>query len=245
MHTNEVFVKLMKNGLIILLLPLAVFAGVVWVGLPADNAAAVPVSQQPVAPVPRAVVGMEAPALSESEAASYQPLAFSDLFVSPVGPRGLEFTETLKQAAGTKVRMTGHMVRYLHADPQVFLFTETPTTHNQQEYILADSLPVNLMHVVMKVRSGDAPVWKPGALTIYGTLELGSRQETDGRVSFVRLRAEHITASHNGQSMNLLRPIALQRDRIAQGSGTIFRQTTNDKTSKPNSSSAHETQTRQ
>jgi hypothetical protein len=116
---------------------------------------------------------------------------------------------------GQRVRMEGHMVRHYHDDPTVFLFAPVPAVHNQVEYMLADSLPTSLTHVIMTVRPGDAPSWTPRRITVLGTLELGARQEIDGRVSHVRLLCDHVLDSRSGTPVELRKPLALQKDRMA------------------------------
>ncbi len=128
--------------------------------------------------------------IADETLSAYSTLSFDEVFVMPAGPKGLEFTEKCKSLKGGKVRMDGYMVRHYNDNPAIFLFAGVPAIHNQAEYILADSLPTSLVHVVMDVRPGDAPVWQPQRITVMGRLELGPRQEIDGRVSHIRLFCE-------------------------------------------------------
>lgn len=164
--------------------------------------------------------------------AAYAPLKFEEIFVTPAGPKGFEYTAKANELKGKRVCMDGFMVKHFNDDPQLFMFTALPTSHNSVEYGLADSLPVSLVHVVMQVRPGDAPIWTPRRLTIAGTLELGSRQEMDGRVSHVRLLCDHVADSKTQTALELRKPLALQKDRRAMGAKTDFRlpQTNNPKT---------------
>jgi len=115
------------------------------------------------------------------------------------------------------------MVRHYHEDPSVFLFAPLPAVHNQAEYMLADSLPPSLVHVIMQVRPGDAPIWRPQRITVMGRLEIGPRQEVDGRVSHVRLFCDHVADSRTLAAVELRRPLALQRDRMVIGPQNNFR----------------------
>ncbi len=153
----------------------------------------------------------------------YAPLKFEEIFVTPAGPKGLEYTAKANELKGKRVHMDGFMVKHFNDDPQLFMFTALPTSHNSVEYGLADSLPVSLVHVVMQVRPGDAPIWTPRRLTIAGTLELGSRQEMDGRVSHVRLLCDLVADSKTQTALELRKPLALQKDRRAMGAKTDFR----------------------
>jgi len=155
--------------------------------------------------------------------AAYAPLKFEEIFVTPAGPKGFEYTAKANELKGKRVCMDGFMVKHFNDDPQLFMFTALPTSHNSVEYGLADSLPVSLVHVVMQVRPGDAPIWTPRRLTIAGTLELGSRQEMDGRVSHVRLLCDHVADSKTQTALELRKPLALQKDRRAMGAKTDFR----------------------
>lgn len=157
------------------------------------------------------------------EAEGYERLAFEELYVTPVGPKGLEHTARARELNGKPVRMEGFMVRHYHEDPALFLFAPVPAAHNQTEYILADSLPVSLVHVEMQVRPGDAPSWQPQKLTVMGRLELGARQEADGRVSHVRIFCEHVADSRTQEAVELRKPLALQRDRMMKGPPASFR----------------------
>ena len=153
----------------------------------------------------------------------YAPLKFEEIFVTPAGPKGLEYTAKANELKGKRVRMDGFMVKHFNDDPQLFMFTALPTSHNSVEYGLADSLPVSLVHVVMQVRPGDAPIWTPRRLAVAGTLELGSHQEIDGRVSHVRLLCDHVADSKTQTALELRKPLALQKDRRAMGAKTDFR----------------------
>ncbi len=181
-------------------------------------------------PAPQAVTAPSpAPTPSLSDLADeYALLPFEDLYQLPAGPKGLEFTAMTQSLKGRKVRMDGFMVRHFHEDAAVFLFTGVPAAHNQAEYILADSLPTSLVHVVLPEIAGRAPSWRPQRITVFGTLELGSRQEIDGRLSHVRLIAEHVGDSQTQEPLELRRPIALQRDRMASGVRTTFRSSQSD-----------------
>jgi hypothetical protein len=172
---------------------------------------------EPLNPKPEVVeVAKPAPnTLDEETLKTYVPFSFDDVYVMPAGPKGLEYTSKAKELKGKKVRMEGFMVKHYHDDPSIFLFAAVPAAHNQVEYMLADSLPTSLTHVIMNVRAGDAPVWKPQRIAVLGTLETGARQEVDGRVSHVRLRCDHVLDSRTSTVLELRKPLALQKDRMA------------------------------
>lgn len=175
-----------------------------------------PQAQQAAAPAP-------ARRTLEAEARLHTPLGFDDIFVTPAGARGLSYTTKCQLLAGQPVRMEGYMVRHYHEDVSVFLFAGVPTAHNQAEYLLADSLPTSLVHVIMQVRPGDAPAWRPQRITVMGRLELGPRLEADGRVSHVRIFCDHVADSKTLEPVELRKPLALQRDRMVRGPQNNFR----------------------
>lgn len=147
--------------------------------------------------------------------AGYEPLDMNDVFVKPAGPKGLQYTAGTAALDGRKVRIRGWMVRHLHDDPRVFLLNTQPITLNMSEYGLADDLPPWAVHVILAGRDGWAPVWTPRPLEVCGTLELGPRQERDGRISHIRLKADHVIDQGTAAPLSLLMPIGLQHGRLA------------------------------
>ncbi|GEP44857.1 hypothetical protein BGE01nite_41480 [Brevifollis gellanilyticus] len=216
-----------KNSLPILLSLCAIGSVAMMVlSRPVDSVTSVerPAPQAVTAPSPT-----PAPAPSLRDLADeYALLPFDELYQLPAGPKGLEFTSGTQSLNDQKVRMDGFMVRHFHEDAGVFLFAGVPAVHNQAEYILAESLPTSLVHVLMPEIAGRTPSWRPQRITVYGRLELGSRQEIDGRLSHVRLIAEHVADSKTQEPIELRRPIALQRDRMASGVRTVFRSSQGD-----------------
>lgn len=214
----------MKASALLLVCPLLMLGLCGWMslgrGTATPDSASSSTRLSPV-PAPASAAPQSPPTLDPALAGTYETLAFQEIFVTPAGPRGLEYTAKSRRLAGQKVKMTGHMVRHYHDDPRVFLFTATPNTHDQREYILADSLPVSLVHVFLAARPGQAPDWRPRSITVYGTLETGPQQEVDGRVSHVRLHAEHVTEGTTANLLELRRPIVLQRSRMKAGQTTV------------------------
>lgn len=111
---------------------------------------------------------------------------FDEIF-SPVGARGLEYSAKLRGLAGRRVSIRGYMVAREAAPSGTFLLAPVPVQLHEAEYGLADDLPPATVFV-------EAPAWRgltvphrPGPLTVTGVLELGNREEPDGRISSVRL----------------------------------------------------------
>jgi hypothetical protein len=119
-----------------------------------------------------------------------QDLKFSEFFRSPAGPLGLEPTAKLLGLAGQRVRILGFMVRQTKPSPGVAILAPFALATNEFEYGLADDFPPNVVFVEVPRFADLAVPHTPGPLLLTGTLELGRREEADGRVSLVRLRLD-------------------------------------------------------
>lgn len=114
-------------------------------------------------------------------------LKFSEFFKSPVGPRGLEFTDKLKALDGRRVRILGFMIQQEQTAHGLALLAPFAFTTHEDEYGLCDDLPSTLVFVnVPKFKDTTVP-YTPGMLLLTGRLEVGPREMADGRVSQVRL----------------------------------------------------------
>lgn len=139
---------------------------------------------------------LQAPAMLPPLAADTQVLRFEQFFRLPAGPRGLEPTPALLAAAGKRVRVFGYMV--LHDDPRPgsFLLTPLPLTLAERADGQADDLPAAMLTVRLpEDPNGRPPPYVPGVLMLEGRLEVGAREEPDGRRSFVRLQLDWPPAS--------------------------------------------------
>jgi len=140
-------------------------------------------------------------------------LKFEEIFVMPAGPKGLEYTAKARALAGKRVAFTGFMLRNNNIDPAIFFFCETQRAYDEREEGLADSLPPSMVQVILPVKQNSAPAWRRERIILYGTLELGSRQEQSGRVSHVRLHCDVVTDAVTGTPLELRKPVALQLGR--------------------------------
>jgi hypothetical protein len=115
-------------------------------------------------------------------------LSFSEFFVQPIGPRGLEPTAALKAAAGHEVRLVGYMV--LREQPQAgrFLLTPRPVAMAEHADGEADDLPAATVTVVLPEAQRERVVaHRPGPIALTGRLEYGPAEDATGRVSWIRL----------------------------------------------------------
>lgn len=114
-------------------------------------------------------------------------LKFSDFYTSPAGPRGLAYTDAITRLNGQRVRILGFMVRQTRPSPGVALLAAYSFATHEGEYGLCDDLPPATLFVQIPKYSDLAVPFTPGPLLLTGRLELGPRQEADGRISHVRL----------------------------------------------------------
>src|SRR5262245_28211808 len=120
--------------------------------------------------------------------AAAETLAFSDFFVRPVGPRGLEPTARLLGLDGKRVRIAGYVVEESEPSAGSFLLTPVPVTLAERADGPADFLPPATLFAQREgAQRGERARFTHGAWQLTGTLELGAFEESDGRVSYVRL----------------------------------------------------------
>lgn len=108
-------------------------------------------------------------------------------FYKPIGARGIEFTDKLRNLDGRRVRIMGYMVRQTQPVPWQFLLAPVPLTLHEREYGFAEDMPATLLHVTVERNLTPILPHTPGPLLLTGTLGVGNREEPDGRVSSVRL----------------------------------------------------------
>lgn len=113
-------------------------------------------------------------------------LKFSE-FYTPVEGRGLAATPKLTSLNGKRVRILGYMVKRDEPPAGVLLLAARPVQLHDREYGLADDLPPALAYVTVPTMRGRTVPYTPGLLLLTGVLSVGSREEPDGRVSYVRL----------------------------------------------------------
>jgi hypothetical protein len=117
-------------------------------------------------------------------------LFFDEFFRSPVGPKGLDLTERLASLNGERVRILGYMVQQSKATPWTLLLAPLPLISHETEFGLAEDLPASTVRVVLPRSAQPVTPHTPGLLLLTGRLEVGDREEADGRHSLVRLIAD-------------------------------------------------------
>ena len=118
-----------------------------------------------------------------------QALSFQDFFRTPIGPKGLEMTERLRQAHGHTVRLVGYMVQQEEATPGQFLLTPRPVQLSEHADGEADDLPAT---TVLAYLAEGAQAWSVpyarGLVEVRGELQVGRHEAADGRIHWIRLR---------------------------------------------------------
>jgi hypothetical protein len=116
-------------------------------------------------------------------------LRFADFFKLPMGGRGLEMAPALLQANGQQVRLDGYMVQQEQPGLGHFMLTPRPVRMSEHADGDADDLPAAWVMVYLAPEQQDFAVpYQRGLMELSGTLSVGRLEETDGRVSWVRLQ---------------------------------------------------------
>jgi hypothetical protein len=132
-------------------------------------------------------------------------LQFGDFFKLPVGPRGLEPTEKLLSLKDKQVRVVGYMVQAEEPTPGLFMLSPVPVNIPEKEDGASDDLPGSTLFVHMPAADADKILaYRPGLWALVGTLKLGGQEESNGRVSYVRLLLDPSAAA--GAPMPLEKP---------------------------------------
>lgn len=130
-----------------------------------------------------------------------EALRFAEFYVTPLGPRGLEYTPRLRQLSGRRVQIAGYMVRSRHSVPGTLLLTPYPVKVDDCHYGLADDLPPQTLHVTVPAFAGRAVPFAPGLLRVTGTVELGPQEQPDGRNFAVRLALDGLPGAVSGTDL--------------------------------------------
>jgi len=117
-------------------------------------------------------------------------LQFNEFFKNPVGPKGLELTPRLLELSGKRVRILGYQVKQSRPTPWTMMLAPMPLVSNEVEFGLAEDLPPNVVRVFLPRSHQPLTPHSPGLFLLTGLLEVGSREEPDGRHSLVRLHLD-------------------------------------------------------
>ena len=130
-------------------------------------------------------------ALLSANCAFGQTLSFGEFFKQPMGSRGLEMTPKLLAANGQSVSITGSMVQQELPALGHFMLTPRPVRMSESADGDADDLPAAWVMVYLDPEQKDFAIpSQRGLMELSGKLSVGRLEESDGRVSWVRLQLE-------------------------------------------------------
>jgi len=118
-------------------------------------------------------------------------LRMTEFFQSPVGPKGLQISPSLRDAQGKKISIQGYVVQQEVAASGQFLLTPRPIQMSQHADGEADDLPPSTVLVVLPAEQRDWMVaYTRGLVEVVGVLDVGRQEGPDGRVTWVRLQLD-------------------------------------------------------
>ena len=136
------------------------------------------------------IFGLVGLALTQSVfAQNAEVLAFKHFYKLPVGSQGLEISDVLRSANGKERKIVGYMVQQEQPHLGRFLLSPRPVQMSEHADGEADDLPASLVTVYLDASQSDWAVpYTRGLISLTGTIEVGRLEESDGRVSWVRMR---------------------------------------------------------
>ncbi|MBC7436858.1 MAG: hypothetical protein H7332_12405 [Bdellovibrionales bacterium] len=140
-------------------------------------------------------------------------LSLADFFRQPAGPRGLEISDALQRANGSAVRLVGYMVQQEEGASGRFILANRPVQMSERADGAADDLPPAAVMVYLDPAQRDWLVpHVRGLVAVSGVLQVGRHEETDGRVSWVRLQLapEAVQAAQAAQAARPVETSALR-----------------------------------
>jgi len=128
-----------------------------------------------LAGVARAEPGARAPEI--------HPLDLQALYVERGG--SLVFSPELENLRGAWVRVRGYMIQMEDGPRGAFYLATRPIEQDESGAGTGD-IPVHAVRVEVPGAAGEIP-WRPAAVEVVGTLDIGREEDDEGRVSSVRV----------------------------------------------------------
>jgi hypothetical protein len=165
--------------------------GMLWLGLPgwasANDAVTIAAWQRLHTRSAETLAEMaRQPAVEVKGADDVAEISFQE-FLAPAREGGLEYSERLRALAGKRVRLSGYMVREPRRSPGIFILVPRPVTLERNGLCFTEDIPPHAVHVHVAATGAPVP-YVPGRMVLTGVIEIGPRNEVDGRRSAVRLR---------------------------------------------------------
>ncbi len=122
-------------------------------------------------------------------------LSFREFYKLPIGPNGLEPTSKLLSLKDKRVHIKGFMVKAEEPVAGIFMVTLVPVNIPEKEDGPSDDLPGATVFVHMPAEdTAKILAYRPGMWDLVGTLQLGAKEESNGRISYVRLLLDQVPA---------------------------------------------------
>src|SRR5215813_9485842 len=121
-------------------------------------------------------------------------LSFKEFFEAT--PRELKPSQKLLSLNGKRVRMVGYMARMERVVPGAFYLVPHPVMCDEEGGGTSD-LPVENVLVLVRSAKDREIAFIPRPVEVTGILEVGNREEEDGRVSAIRLTLDAKPAKHS------------------------------------------------
>src|SRR5262245_42146434 len=135
---------------------------------------------------------VQASATDGSQTDSATALSFDQFYLSPIGPRGLEMTPTLRRLDGRRVRIAGYIVE-VPATRDEFILAPVAIGQAAHDEGPADDLPP--AHALVEAGSlHGRPLALDRRIEVEGTLHLGRVERAIGP-SWVRIELEKVRPS--------------------------------------------------
>jgi hypothetical protein len=126
-------------------------------------------------------------------------LELQSFFKLPVGPKGLEVNDKVKQASGQKVRLTGFMVKHELPMQGAFMLAPRPVQMSEHADGEANDLPASVCWVYLDSTQKDWLVpYIPGPVTVEGHFMFKRVEANDGSVAWfhLHLAPDAVSAVH-------------------------------------------------
>jgi hypothetical protein len=140
---------------------------------------------------------------------SIATIEFDEFFKLPVGDYGLEPSARLLELQGRVVRITGYVADEQEPMPGLVLLAPAPVTLSEREDGPADDLPGSTVFVHLP-RTAQAARGGPGPVELIGRLDVGGKEEVDGRISYVRLYVDDVTIPSAAQASTATQHSAME-----------------------------------
>ena len=130
------------------------------------------------------------------QSAKATTITFQEFFLSPIGPKGMQFSPTALALAGQAVASRGVMVKTDRLQKGRFLLAPQALEVNEDDDGPANDLPVSTVLVKLAPAQTNLLIaHQEGPLRLEGTLDIGRQENNRGEVSWIRLLASPVSVN--------------------------------------------------